>query len=286
MSVSMGAVRRRLVVYVGVAALTASGAEEAPGQDTGKQLFESVCVACHTTGTDRLVGPGLAGVEERRDHDWLIRKITEPDRLRAEDDSLSLALLDEYGSPMPNLGITPDQAEEILAYLEDAGAEGSSAPSGPAGEPSFTEAQVELGRALFQGVIRLDGRGSSCNACHHVPGEGVVGGGSLAVSLGDAYTRLGYGGIKAIVQNPPFPVMKRAYAGHPVNDEEAEALLAFLRDASAETTNGRGSSYGLLLAGVGAVGSVVVAGLFTLAWRGRRRGPVKQEMFARQIESR
>jgi len=67
MSVSMGAVRRRLVVYVGVAALTASGAEEAPGQDTGKQLFESVCVACHTTGTDRLVGPGLAGVEERRD---------------------------------------------------------------------------------------------------------------------------------------------------------------------------------------------------------------------------
>jgi len=282
--------KEAVILPLGVALFLGFGVQIAGAQESGEQLFESLCVACHSTGTERVLGPGLRGVKERRDHDWLVRKITEPDRLRAEEDSISLALLSEYETPMPNLGLSRDQAEAILDYLgntdETRSSEGSSESTTDA--PGFTQEQVELGRALFQGARRLESRAASCSVCHDVPGEGVVGGGSLGVSLADAYGRLGYGGMKSVIQNPPFPVMRRVYEDRPVNDEEAEALLAFFQwtGEGGEAAEREGPSYGTLLAGAGLLGALLLAGLFSLAWRGRRRGPVKEAMFERQIKTR
>jgi len=274
------------LLLLGVLLLAGSGwTEDLSAQEPGQELFRENCAACHSLGAERVLGPGLAGVAERRDHDWLIRKITEPDRMVAEGDPITEELVEEHGMAMINLGMTGDQAETVLSYLATA-AEEDAAAGEAAPDRAFTEADVHLGRALFQGARRFENRGVGCNACHDVASPNVIGGGNLAVSLGDAYERMGPAALESMVRTPPFPVMRHAYRDRPVTDEEIHALLAFFQELDAEAAAEASAPYGPLLAGAGILGTILLAGLFGVAWRGRRRGTVNREIFERQVKTR
>ena len=91
-----------------------SGANE-----SGEQIFQSRCAACHTIGKGRLVGPDLAGVTSRRDEDWLRRQIKEPDSLLIEKDPVAMQLLQEAnGVPMVSLGLSDAEVAAVIAYLK------------------------------------------------------------------------------------------------------------------------------------------------------------------------
>jgi cytochrome c2 len=266
------------------------------GQVMGEELFRTTCMACHSTGTDRLVGPGLEGIADRRDREWLVSFITEPDRLIGEGDTIASRLLAEYMVPMPNIGTTRAQAESVLDYLASSGgtpaggAPAGGAPVGGTGGTAVvsapaTEAQVLLGQALFQGNVRLADGGPTCNSCHEVTHDAVLGGGILARELTTVMSRLGGPGVRAIIGNPPFPVMERAYRDKPVNEEEVTALVAFLERADAEQALHRPRNYGIKLFGAGLVGAVILMGIYAVAWRGRKSGPVNQAIFDRQMRS-
>jgi ubiquinol-cytochrome c reductase cytochrome c subunit len=265
------------------------GSAQAPDPSQGQATFGTYCAACHSTGPDRILGPGLAGILDRREHPWLVTKITAPERLLAEGDTITLRLVEEYGMAMGNFGITPDQAEHILAYLRQlalappAGA--AAALPAPADAAPPTRDQILLGQALFQGSRRFENRGVSCNACHDVSFAGTLGGGSLAVGLTDSHSRLGGAGLQALMASPPFPVMRRAYEDRPLTNEEIEAVAAFLLQADAEAGVHPTPRYGLLLLASGVLGTLLLLGLSSTAWRGRRRGSVNQEIFERQIRT-
>lgn len=100
---------------------------------TGKALFDQRCTACHTVGGGVRIGPDLAGVTEREPEDWLVRFITEPDKLIAAKDPTAMALVKQFNQiQMPNLAVTQDEAHAILDYLRSAAA---TAPAVPAPAP-------------------------------------------------------------------------------------------------------------------------------------------------------
>jgi len=102
----------------------------------GQTLFQEKCATCHTVGSGKLVGPDLQGVTTRRERDWLVRWIREPDRMLAEGDPIATQLLREFNNvPMPNLGLTDAQVEALVAYLESLEA-GTAAPQ-PSAIPSL-----------------------------------------------------------------------------------------------------------------------------------------------------
>src|SRR5690242_7978655 len=70
----------------------------------GKDLFQKQCVSCHTIGGGDSVGPDLKDVGAKRSADWLVRIITEPDKLTAEKDPAQSELVKKYGMEMPKLG--------------------------------------------------------------------------------------------------------------------------------------------------------------------------------------
>ncbi len=120
---------------VGTAMLAqASPLSQSP--EEGQALFQEKCASCHTIGAGKLVGPDLQGVTTRREQDWLARWIQAPDKMLAEGDPTATQLLQEFNNiPMPNLGLTDQQVEALIAYLESLEA-GTAAPM-PAAIPSL-----------------------------------------------------------------------------------------------------------------------------------------------------
>lgn len=253
-------------------------------QVAGEALFQQKCSACHQTGSDRLVGPGLAGVTTRRDHAWLKRFIMQPDQVLASGDSIANALLQAYQVPMPNLGITDAEAEALIAFLSGAEAAGDTDAPQAAVKPA-TEEQIILGQNLFQGTTRFTNGGPTCNSCHEVTNDAVIGGGILARELTMVFSRLGGPGVRAILGSPPFPVMQRAYQDTPLTDAEVAALVGFLERADEEQALHQPRDYGIKLFGAGVVGVIILLGIYSLLWRGRLKGSVNQAIYDRQISS-
>lgn len=95
----------------------------------GEKLFQEKCAACHTIGQGTLVGPDLQGVTTQRERDWLARWIKEPDKMLAEGDPIATQLLQEFNNvPMPNLGLTEQQVEALIAYLQTTETSATTAP--------------------------------------------------------------------------------------------------------------------------------------------------------------
>lgn len=86
----------------------------------GKEIFSRSCTVCHTMGRGALVGPDLQGVTKRREESWLRVQIKSPSVHRAQKDPIAIANLGKFGIPMPDLGLTEQQVEAVIAYLKTA----------------------------------------------------------------------------------------------------------------------------------------------------------------------
>ena len=93
--------------------------KHAVSSDVGEEIFQSNCTGCHTIGKGNSVGPDLSGVTIRREENWLIRQIKDPDGLVEEKDPVALQLLKEYNMPMVALGLSDEEIKEIILYLKN-----------------------------------------------------------------------------------------------------------------------------------------------------------------------
>ncbi len=85
----------------------------------GQGLFLKACSSCHTIGKGDKIGPDLLGVTSRRDHNWLTRFITRPDKMRETGDAAALELYEKYNRVMmPYLGLSETDAEDALSYID------------------------------------------------------------------------------------------------------------------------------------------------------------------------
>lgn len=202
--------------------------------DTGKELFAQHCAGCHTIGGGDSGGPDLKKAAARP-ADWLVRIIVEPDKLAADKDPDQLALVKQYGFEMPNLGISRDDAQAIIAYLKGKNRSAATGPAAEAPKPAQTVATPELvtlGKALFTGARPFAKGGAPCIACHGFRYPGVTGG-ALAVDLSDRFEGMGEQGLRGVLKSLTFPIMKNIYADRPLTDEEITAIVALASDAAA-----------------------------------------------------
>lgn len=83
---------------------------------TGQSIYEMKCSACHKLTDQRVVGPGWAGVTNRRDPAWIMNMITNVEVMLAEDPEAQ-KLLEECLTRMPNQGVSTDDARAILEFM-------------------------------------------------------------------------------------------------------------------------------------------------------------------------
>lgn len=234
-------------------------APPAQSADEGQAIFEGKCAACHTIGGGTLVGPDLEGVTDRRERDWLMRWIAEPDKMLAQEDSIATEMLLEYNNvPMPNLALTEADVAAVLLYLENPGAAPAPLAILPEGDPV-------KGGSLFTGGARLQNGAPPCMSCHSVADVGALGGGTLGPDLTKVYTRLGDNGLASSLKNLPFPLMQSVFADKPLTENEASDLYAYFIQVDQAQALPVSDKFVL----IGLVGFIVLILFGLLIWRKR-----------------
>ncbi|MDP4222129.1 MAG: cytochrome c [Bacteroidota bacterium] len=229
------------------------------GQNSGEEVFKSICSACHTVGKGKLIGPDLAGIYNIRTNEWLHSFIKSSQKMVKSGEPDAVAIYNEFNHiPMPDNNLTDDQINSVINFIretdliisETAKAQAQQAPGEiqkpkqseallQAAQPPadtlglhYTSEAVPAGRSLFYGYTGFMNSASPCSGCHNISDVYLLGGGKLAKDLSDSYGRLGPAGINAILTNPPFPVMQRAFRGHELSEEEKTDIISLLKSVS------------------------------------------------------
>lgn len=217
---------RRFLIAMGAFALAGSTVCPAAAQDAAK-LYEDNCASCHTIGQGVIGGPDLKNVTVRRDRDWLVRFVLNPEAFASEP-VVAQMIKDADGLAMPATdGLTRELAEAILTWIDGQSGAGSArvGPFAP-----FTADESARGRLLFTGGARLDGGGPACVVCHaggDVPRPAT---GRFGPDLSTVSERLGGGrGVTAWLKATPTAMMHGLYNDARIGDAEARALTAFLQ---------------------------------------------------------
>lgn len=82
----------------------------------GKTIFEGKCSACHQLTDQKIVGPGLAGVTERRKPEWIMNMVINPEEMTKKDPTAK-KLLAEHLTQMTNQNISEADARALLEFL-------------------------------------------------------------------------------------------------------------------------------------------------------------------------
>jgi len=101
---------------------------------TAEQNFTTLCGSCHRTDYTKAVGPGLAGVKDRRGEEWLRKWIVNSKALITSGDQAAVDLYAKYNKiDMPPFPQFDDaQLTELIAYIDAEGAKAGPPPAEPA----------------------------------------------------------------------------------------------------------------------------------------------------------
>lgn len=83
---------------------------------TGKEIYDTKCLACHKLSDEKLVGPGWAGVTKRRAPEWIMNMITNVDMM-LESDPEAQKMLEQCLVRMPNQNVTQEDARKIIEFM-------------------------------------------------------------------------------------------------------------------------------------------------------------------------
>lgn len=92
------------------------GAIDDAKAEQGKTLFTAKCSACHKPTDQKVVGPGLKGVTERRKPAWILNMITNPVEMTQKDPTAK-KLLEVHLTQMTFQNVSDDEARLILEFL-------------------------------------------------------------------------------------------------------------------------------------------------------------------------
>lgn len=143
------------VLFASISVFAQDAAPAADGDAAlGETLYKNNCAQCHAVTNEVVVGPGLQGIQERRDYAWLKKWINNPNAVIASGDDYAVALYEKYNkaqmTAFPSFGDA--EIKGILAYIDAANVPVAAAAL-PAGGVVAAESQGTGGGQFFNVVL-------------------------------------------------------------------------------------------------------------------------------------
>lgn len=275
----------RMAAFVAAGAFVSfplcAGAQSADGNASepgpAAVMFGKKCGGCHSLGEGDRAGPDLLGVTKRRDPKWIATFIRGPGAVIDSGDSVAAELVAKFkGARMPDQDLSDADLTSLLAYIDECTAKNGCKLATTKAKPAREAGPLDIaqGKDLFEGRKPLTNGGAPCLSCHNVRGTGILGGGTMAVDLTQAYARLGEQGTDSALASTPFPLMKEIYVQKPLTSAEAFQLKAYLYSVSLDATPEAPDRNFLYL---GVLGAAVSFGAIGAAWR-KRMNPVRKAL--------
>jgi mono/diheme cytochrome c family protein len=93
--------------------------QAAPPVEEGRTIFTSRCAGCHNVNK-QVLGPALAGIDERRSMDWIVSFVQSSQSLIKSGDKDAVALFKQFNNiPMPDhKDLTADQIKNVVSFIQ------------------------------------------------------------------------------------------------------------------------------------------------------------------------
>ena len=110
--------KRNFRFYIGFFLILTVSLSTVFAQESGENLFNQNCTACHSLGSNKLVGPGLKGVTDKYETEWLKKWIVNSQAFIKSGDERAIAIYEEYNKvAMQSFDFSDQELDSLLAYL-------------------------------------------------------------------------------------------------------------------------------------------------------------------------
>ncbi len=117
-------IRPLLLLFITLTTVTLSFGQDTAEGDVvlGEKIFKNNCAACHAYDNNVVVGPGLKGIEERKDYAWIKSWINNPAAVIASGDDYANKLYEKFNKTQMTAfpGFGDAEIQGILAYVKAA----------------------------------------------------------------------------------------------------------------------------------------------------------------------
>lgn len=112
---------------------------------SGEEIYNKMCMSCHSLSDKVLMGPGLAGLSDRRSDEWISNWIKDSQGMVKAGDKDAVALFEKFNKvPMPGFPqLTDEEIKGFIAFVKEKGA----APVAAAGGAATSAAPADAGTA-------------------------------------------------------------------------------------------------------------------------------------------
>ncbi len=131
---------RTLVIGISLGLI---GLALAQSEEKGKTLFQQRCAACHKL-EQKLIGPPLAGISQRREKNWFAQFVINSQALIQTGDKAAIEVYEAYNKQVmpPHPDLSQEDIEALWAYLNASALAPASTPGSSAA--AFAPAQEKI----------------------------------------------------------------------------------------------------------------------------------------------
>ncbi|MCL1600351.1 MAG: cytochrome c [Actinomycetia bacterium] len=259
------------LLFTAILIILAPGAH-AQTADEGAEIYSGNCARCHKA--DGLGEPNkfppLTGNPDAADLAHVTVVVT-----NGLEGKVILGVTYDRTMPAFEGKLTPEQIQLVSEYTTELSVSGApttpTTPDSGGDGDNIGEAAPTVGDDLFRGTKLLSNGGVACVACHSAGDYNRLGGPGLAIDLNGIIDDFGVSGFVDAITDPVAPPMVAVFLDHPITENEALSLAAFLEPTSVDDAS---SSSIDLLTVFGLLGLLVLVLITGLIVRGPQRAYV------------